>query len=242
MNNNMIQLSLKDTFRFSCHSEVPCFNACCKDLNQSLTPYDIIRLKNHLGLTSGVFLERYTSQHIGPESGLPIITLKFESSHDLRCPFVAPSGCRVYKDRPSSCRSYPLALAASRSRATGEIVEQYLLLREPHCLGFEQDRTQTVEEWLEGQGIPIYNRLNNLLLEILSLKNRLNPGPLDIRSGHLFHLACYDLDNFRIHIFEKGLLEDRNLDSATLDAIENDDVALLKLGIEWIKRELFDVV
>ena len=239
MNNQMIQLSLKDTFRFSCNKSVPCFNACCKDLNQNLTPYDIIRLKNHLGLPSGDFLERYTLQHMGPESGLPIITLKFESSHGLRCPFVTPSGCRVYEDRPSSCRSYPLALAASRSRATGEIVERYLLMKEPHCLGFEQDRAQIVEEWLEGQGIPIYNRLNNLLLEILSLKNRRIPGLLDIRAGRLFHLACYDLDNFRNHIFEKGLLDDRNLDSATLDAIENDDVALLKLGVEWIKQELF---
>ena len=76
MDNNMTPLELSDTFKFSCSEKVPCFNECCQDLNQFLTPYDILRLKNRLGLTSGLFLERFTSQHTGPESGLPIITFE----------------------------------------------------------------------------------------------------------------------------------------------------------------------
>ena len=68
MENTMIPLSLNHTFSFLCSERVPCFNECCKDLNQALTPYDILRLKKHMGLPSSSFLERYTSQHIGPES------------------------------------------------------------------------------------------------------------------------------------------------------------------------------
>jgi hypothetical protein len=52
-------------------------------------------------------------------------------------------------------------------------------------------------------------------------------------------MACYDLDKFRSHILDKGILDDRNLDSGTLDAVKNDDVELLKLSFQWIKDTLF---
>ena len=237
--NNIIPVSLNDTFKFSCSKNVPCFNECCRDLNQFLTPYDILRLKNRLGMPSGIFLERYTTQHTGPKSGLPVITLKADHAAELKCPFVTPSGCSVYEDRPSSCRTYPLARVVSRSRERSVITEQYMLLREPHCLGFNQEQTWSVQKWIEDQGIAIYNEMNDMLMEIISLKNRLMPGRLDIRSRHIFHMACYDLNAFKSHIFDKGILDGLNLSSDTLDAVKNDDVALLKLGLKWAKETLF---
>lgn len=232
----MTPLSIDDSFSFSCTKSVPCFNECCRDLNQFLTPYDILRLKNHFDMPSNLFLERYTMQHIGPESGFPIITLKTKDTSELTCPFVTPEGCSVYKNRPSSCRTYPLARVASRSRETGRITEQYMLLKEPHCLGFNQPKMQTVREWIASQDIAVYNEMNDLLMEIISLKNRLMPGPLDIKSRMFFYMACYDLDNFRSHIFEKGILKDHNLDTDTLNSVKKDDEALLKLGLKSIKK------
>ncbi len=239
MNEEMTALSLDEPFQFSCSKNVPCFNECCRDLNQFLTPYDILRLKKNLGMTSTAFLEKYTIQHIGHETGFPIITLKPNSSSDLQCPFVTPDGCKVYEDRPSSCRTYPLARLASRSRETGEISEYYALMQEPHCKGFEQDKEQTVLEWVEEQGLAVYNEMNDLLMEIIGLKNRLNPGMMDLASRHMFHLACYDLDAFRKNIFEEGLLDDLNLDTDTLESIKNDDEALLKFSLGWLKQNLF---
>ncbi|MDY6792748.1 MAG: YkgJ family cysteine cluster protein [Thermodesulfobacteriota bacterium] len=233
----MIPISLDDPFTFSCSAEVPCFNECCRDLNQFLTPYDILCLKNYLDMTSGAFLERYTTRHTGPESGLPVIALK--PGDALKCPFVTESGCSVYDSRPSSCRMYPLARAVSRSRETSQITEHFALLKEPHCRGFEQENTQTVRQWITDQKLAGYNEMNDRLMEIISLKNLTLPGPLDMKSSHLFHLALYDLDRFRIHIFEKGLLDDFNFDSAVLEAVKNDDVELLKLGHRWIKKILF---
>ena len=236
---DMIPLSLDDTFQFSCSEQVPCFNECCRDLNQFLTPYDILRLKQRLGLLSNLFLERYTSQHVGPETGLPVITLKPDHSHQLKCPFVRTSGCSVYDHRPASCRMYPLVRIASRSRETGKTNEQYLLLKEPHCLGFNQGQSQTVRQWIEDQGLTLYNRMNDMLLEIIGLKTRLIPGRIDIKSKFLFHMACYDIDTFRSHIFDKGILKNENIDQDTLDSVKNDDVELLKLGFNWIKGTLF---
>ena len=236
---NMIPLALNDTFRFACSERVSCFNECCRDLNQYLTPYDILRLKNRLDLPSGLFLERYTRQHTGPESGLPIITFKADHSKELQCPFATQAGCSVYQDRPSSCRAYPLMRVLSRSRETGRMKAQYLLLKEPHCLGFHQDQTQTVAEWIQSQGLTIYNQMNDMMMEIISLKNRLVPGRLDIKASLAFHMACYDLDKFRAHIFEKKILEGHDLDSDTLENVKNNDEALLRLGLQWLKDRLF---
>lgn len=239
VDHQLSPISLQDTFRFSCSPDVPCFNECCRDLNQFLTPYDILRLKNHLGLSSGNFLEQYTSQHTGPESGLPIITLKPKDSLDLICPFVSPRGCMVYKNRPSSCRTYPLVRALSRSRQSGEVTEQFMVLQESHCLGFRENRKQTVTQWMDEQKIADYNVINDQMMQLISLKNRLMPGPLDLKSGHLFYLALYDLDNFRSQIKANGLLNDFQVDSPTMEKAMEDDVALLELGMKWIKQVLF---
>jgi Fe-S-cluster containining protein len=242
MNNNILPLSVNETFLFSCSKKVPCFNECCRDLNQFLTPYDILRLKHRLDLSSNLFLERYTIQKIGPETGLPIITLKTDGSRQLKCPFVTSSGCSVYPDRPSSCRTYPLVRIASRSRETNKIAEQHILLKEPHCRGFEHGRTWTIREWMKDQNVDLYNEMNDMLLEIISLKNRLIPGSLDIKSRLAFHMALYDMDTFRSHIFEQHILDNWDLDKKTLDILEHDDVELLKLGHRWIKETLFGEV
>ena len=236
VNHELTPLSLQDSFRFSCSPDVPCFNACCRDLNQFLTPYDILRLKNHLGLSSGKFLEQYTSQHTGPDSGLPVVTLRPKDNHDRMCPFVSPDGCTVYENRPSSCRTYPLVRALSRSRQTGEITEQFMVLREQHCLGFEEGKPQTVPQWIDEQDIAVYNEINDQLMQIISLKNRLMPGPLDLKSRHLFYTALYDLDNFRSQIKKKRLLNDFQVDSSAMDKAMEEDVELLKLGMKWIKQ------
>jgi len=239
MDENMIPLSMDDTFTFSCSPDVPCFNQCCSDLNQFLTPYDILRLKQHLGLASGVFLERYTVRHDGPRTGLPVITLKPEHSTERRCPFVTSEGCAVYEARPSSCRIYPLARAVTRSRQTGRLTEHYALLQEPHCHGHDNTGRWTVREWIAAQGLDEYHEINDLFLSIISLKNRSRPGPLDLKSRHIFHLAMYDLDAFRTRIVSHGILDPDQPDGRTFQQLKEDDVALLKFGHVWIQRVLF---
>ncbi len=111
-----------------------------------------------------------------------------------------------------------------------------MLIKESYCLGSNQGKKWTIRQWEEGQDIGIYNEMNDLLMEIISLKNRLMPGRIDVKSEYLYNMACYNLDTFRSHIFEKGILENLNLDSETLSAVKDDDEALLKLGFQWIKQ------
>jgi Fe-S-cluster containining protein len=218
---------------------VACFNECCRDLNQFLYPYDILRLKKRLGLSSVEFLERHTIQHIGPESGLPVVALKAADAQRLTCPFVTPDGCRVYPDRPASCRTYPLARALSRDRQTGKVSEHFMLLKEPHCLGFNAAKSQTARQWIDDQQIEIYNHFNDQLLEIIRLKNQLRPGPLDPKSQQLFFEALYDLDRFRTRISEDKIIDRIGMDPQKMAAAKTDDTALLEIAMQWVRQELF---
>ncbi len=69
MNNN---LKSTDKFCFSCHDGLACFKQCCRDINIFLTPYDVLRLKQCLGMDSGEFLEKHTHVLWAPGSGFPV--------------------------------------------------------------------------------------------------------------------------------------------------------------------------
>ena len=233
-NSEMVPVSKNEHFTFDCNPDVPCFNACCRDLNQFLAPYDILQLKSFLGIRSEEFLATYTTRHIGPETGLPVITLRPKDGAQRECPFVSASGCSVYRGRPSSCRIYPLARAVSRCRQTGRLTEHFALIRESHCLGFEQNRRQSVSQWLHDQQLRVYLEQNDRFLEIIGLKNQRLPGPLDLRCQHLFQLALYDIDAFRDHILHKGLLADWRLPAETMERLATDEMALLAFGHQFV--------
>ena len=239
METTMLPLSKEDSFQFNCSATVPCFNACCRDLNQFLTPFDILRLKQHLSMTSGEFLQKYTSQHSGPQTGLPVVSLRPKNSTDLLCPFVSPDGCQVYENRPTSCRLYPIARAIAPCPQTGRISEHFALIKESHCQGFHQKSFQTVDRWLSDQGVKSYLAVNDRFLDIIRLKNHRHPAPLDLRAVHQFQLALYDLDRFRSYVLDNKLLENEAISKKQAVDQEHNDTTLLLYAHEWIKTALF---
>lgn len=107
-------------------------------------------------------------------------------------------------------------------------------------MGFQQNRSWTVREWIEAQDLAVYNRMNDLMMEIISLKDHQIPGPMDIKSKLAFHMALYDIDTFRSQVFDKNILNPWDLDSKTLDVLKKDDVEVLKYGHKWIKKILLE--
>lgn len=239
MSEEMIPVGLKDVMGFSCGAANPCFNECCRDLNQALTPYDILRMKNNLNMSSQAFLRAYTSMHLGPDTGLPVVGFKPDPATGHACPFVRESGCSVYEDRPGSCRLYPLARAIARDRQSGQIREYYALIQEPHCQGFGKGTGQTVAQWLDHQAVESHNRENDKLVELISLKNQIMPGPLEGFQSDIFYTALYNLDEFRDQILNHGLLDPLDLPPGFKEKICADDLSLLDFGIDWVKYELF---
>ncbi len=201
----MMELAIDDSFAFSCFPGISCFNACCRDLNQFLTPYDVLRLKQRLALSAGSFLEQYTSSHTGPQTGLPVVTLRPGDMAGRVCPFVENQGCRVYPDRPSSCRIYPLIRVLSRSRETGELTARYMMLQETHCHGFETGRRRTVRQWIEQQGLVPYNHMNDALMELIAMKNQWICGPLPRDAVDFLYTLLYDVDRLRQWLLEGRL-------------------------------------
>lgn len=81
----------EDSFRFACHDRLDCFTRCCRDIAIFLTPYDILRLKKSLGISSEAFLRNYTATLVS-EAGLPVVLLKMRDDAAKSCPFVTPQG------------------------------------------------------------------------------------------------------------------------------------------------------
>jgi Fe-S-cluster containining protein len=233
------RLSGDSSFTFECHRGVPCFNECCGDVNIFLTPYDIIRLKNNLGLTSGEFLKKYTLSPFDENLKYPVILLKMNDDKKKSCPFVSEDGCTVYPDRPWACRMYPLGLASPKEDHKQLNKEFYFLLKESICRGFEEKRKQTVDEWLADQGIEEYNRMGEYFKEITLHSFFQKGGNLDPKKVEMFFTVCYNIDKFREFVFQSSFFEKFVVDDAFKEKIKEDDVELLKLGYQWLRFALF---
>jgi len=154
-------LKSEDRFRFACHSGLDCFTKCCRDTMIFLTPYDILRLKNALGMSSEAFLRDHTIRMVN-DAGLPVVLLKMGTDAAKSCPFVTRKGCRVYPHRPWSCRTYPLQPAYAGSAEKAD--RQYdSVMDVPFCLGLLEDKVTPVGRWKEQQGIPVYDEMEKLL-------------------------------------------------------------------------------
>ncbi len=94
------RLSREDTFQFECGPHVRCFTECCARLELRLTPYDVLRLRQRLGISSEAFLDRYTITQLATENGFPQFIMKMGSTGEKRCPFVTESGYRFMKTVP----------------------------------------------------------------------------------------------------------------------------------------------
>lgn len=233
------RMSGDDSFAFACHSGVPCFNDCCGDVNIFLTPYDIIRLKNALGITSAEFLAKYTLSPFDKNLKYPVVLLQMREDEKKSCPFVTEEGCLVYEDRPWSCRMYPLGLASPKEGSKDLDEEFYFLLKEAVCKGYEEEKKWTVSEWLEDQGIREFDELGQQFKEITLHKALLEGRPLTPEKIEMFFMVCYNIDNFRDFLFGSSFFEKFDVEDDVRKKIQEDDVELLKFGFDWLRFALF---
>ncbi|MBF0449210.1 MAG: YkgJ family cysteine cluster protein [Candidatus Magnetomorum sp.] len=237
----MINIFPEQVFFFRCHPKIQCFNACCQDLHQILTPYDIIRLKHHFQIDSSIFLKTYTRTYIGPETGLPVVVLKTKSHMDLRCIFVSEEGCLVYPDRPASCRYYPLARLVSRSRETGKISASYMLMKEAHCMGHNDQKgflcEQTLEKWLDSQELANDDNYNDRMLEIIAVKNQAGIKDLSADQKKLFFMCCYDIDSFQDYAVNDQLFSEKLDMHCSFDG----DLQWLERALAWLKNNFLKI-
>ncbi len=230
-------LSLQSRFTFHCHDGLACFNQCCRTPTIILSPYDILRLRQCLGITSGEFLERYTRRETEDMSNLPLVFLDAFRPTGDGCPFLGETGCTVYGHRPAACRLFPITMG---SQITEQGVADYYFCRKLDCCqGFATDVEWTVESWQSNQGFKEYDQSRRGWLEII-LKQGLR-GPVDGRLQELFATSAYDLDKFRQLIGEPAFRQAGDAEAKVLEYLITDtsDTALLDFSYRYLKSVLF---
>ena len=226
-------------FRFACNKALPCFTKCCANLNLVLTPYDILRLKNRLGISSEAFLEKYTETDIRKHPRFPMMTLKMNRNQTGRCPFVTKDGCDIYEDRPGACRIYPLGRAAMKVDKEKDAREKYFVVQEAHCLGFDEERVWSVKEWMASEGLSDYNAMNDQWLEIISSPKSLGNKEEIPRKLQMFSMASYNLDKFRAFLFNSRFFSLFEVPEDLKEKLRSDDVSLMLFAFDWLKFSLF---
>ena len=217
-------------FHFQCSPGVACFTRCCADVTIALTPYDVIRLKNALGITSEEFLDQYTMILPRENRLIPLVLLKM-NEEDKRCPLVTERGCTVYEDRPWPCRMYPLNM---EDDGTFRIIAAPSL-----CEGLKEEETWQISEWLVDQGVVPYDEMNTLFSSVtipLSAQNLDVDNPQILK---MVFMAVYNLDKFRDFVFRSSFLDRFEVEPTRIEKIKRSDLELLKFGFDWIKFGLF---
>lgn len=235
-----VKLCLDDTIQFRCHKDIACFNECCKRIDILLTPYDILRLKKRLELTSEAFLAQYTMPYEMDNQGMPGVKIR-TADDNLACPFLGEDGCKVYEDRPSACRYYALGLLSMREQNSSTDENAFFLVKEDHCLGHNEPRTITIRDYRQEQGIEPYDEMNREWRQLILKKRSAGPaiGQPTLRSYQFFFLGSYNLDGLRNFVQSEGFSKIYELDMATFEQIQSDDVALLQFGFRLLKQVLF---
>ncbi len=224
-------------FTFDCHPGVSCFTSCCKNVDLTLYPYDIIRLKNALCLDSEDFMRAHSYLVRGDNPFFPTVKLKLDDNHEKSCSFLTPAGCSVYDNRPSACRTYPLERAVDRYSGKGISSEFYFLTNHSYCLGHKEKKKIKVINWIRNQRLTEYNTMNALWVEIDTLFGT-NPWKGEGEGGEKQQLAfmvCYNIDGFRRFCEEYCLLKQFKIAGDFKKRIVKEDQELLKFGFEWLK-------
>ena len=232
-------LGPSDAFNFDCHSGVACFTRCCRDADMYLYPYDVIRMKRRLDLSSGKFLERHAVVAVRDNPHFPHVMLKMSEASDRSCVFLTADGCAVYSDRPYSCRAYPLERAVAR-RGGGQRTAYYGIARHAHCQGHREPREWTVATWAADQGLAVFDAFNDHWVAIDSIlrANPWGPGGPQSPAARMAFMACYDMDKFRQFVFESSFLKRFRLPDKRIEAIRSADEDLMLLGFDWVRLML----
>ncbi len=235
-----VYLGQNDKFKFNCYPGISCFNECCRNIEIVLTPYDILRLKNNLGITTTEFIANFANFYEVDGHGLPGLNLKTKG--DMKtCEFLTDEACAVYEDRPTACRYYALGHMAMHKKDSGQTETGCFVVKEDHCQGHFEEKEQTVAQYRESQGLADYDEMNFAFQQTVLKKKSSGPtvGAPSSRSMQLYFLATYDMDRFREFIKSSGFNDVFDLPADEYKKIITDELELLTFSQRFLRQVLF---
>jgi Fe-S-cluster containining protein len=242
-----VKLADDDSFCFNCHKGLSCWNVCCHGADITLPPYDILRLARHFDARPAEFLERYTVPAEHEAAAMPVVKLRMGGDDGGgACPFLAEDGCTVYENRPFACRYYPLGLISMKMKDSQVKEDFRFLVREDHCLGHDEARSQTSAQFRQEQGATPYEEVNRGWMDVLMklASWRSVGGPMgrtpSAQSRQMFFMVSTDVDRFRRFLFESRFFRVYDVSDERIELVKTSDEALLQLGFDWMKNVLFN--
>ncbi len=236
-------LEPSDTFRFRCHKDLACFNQCCRNLNLFLYPYDVVRLRKALDMDSDRFLDAHVDVVMREGSHFPDVLLLMADNDARTCPFLSDAGCRVYADRPDTCRTFPVeqGLHFGDSPDAPRIVNFF---RPPDfCQGRHEDQVWTLDGWAEDQEAAVYNRMTArwAAVRALFVKDPWGAAGISGPKGKMAFMAAYNIDRFREFVFQSSFLKRYRVKPARIKKLRGSDRELLSFGFEWIRHFVWGI-
>ena len=228
------------TIQFQCRKGIDCWNACCSNIDISLTPVDVLRLSRRLDISTTEFLVQYTFPYELEPNGIAGIKFK-PVEGGTACQFMRPEGCDVYTDRPTACRYYPVALLSMRRSDEYTDRNAYALVKEPHCHGHNEPRTLTIEEYRQEQGLVEYDELGRGWRQLVLKKKSSGPtiGAPSKRSLQLWFMTCYDLDRFRDFVASTAFNEVYDIPWDEMQKILSTDTELMQFAFRFLRQTMF---
>jgi hypothetical protein len=232
-------LDLGSTLKFKCHKGISCFNACCSNADITLTPYDIIRLKQHLGKSSTEFLKEHTVPFQMDQDGLPGVKLR--TTNEGACLFMTDEGCSVYQDRPTACRYYPLGNMIRLDTGAKQEHVDYVLVKEEHCKGHDEERELTVQEYLIEQETAQYDEMNREWQQLMLMKRSGGPsvGKPPEATLQMYFMCSFDMERFRRFVMSDNFKATYDLEESLYDVLEKEDISLMQFGTRLMKQVFF---
>ncbi len=243
-----VRLKSSDSFCFSCHKSISCWNRCCHGADVTLTPADILMLTKKLGLEPEEFLAKYTVPAIWEKSDMPVAKLRTDDTDESdACVFLAgDEGCGVYDARPATCRYYPMGLASIKMMGAEQKDDFYFLVKESHCQGHAEDKSQTVAQFRAEQQVEALDEINrgwiDIMMKMTSWRSVGGPHAKEVsrQAKKMFFMVSTDVGAFRRFVFETRFLDTYAIDPIVVETLKIDDIALLQLGFDWLKNVLFN--
>ncbi|MBF0133354.1 MAG: YkgJ family cysteine cluster protein [Magnetococcales bacterium] len=239
-----VRLTGKEHFQFRCHSGIECFNACCRNIEIILTPYDLIRIRRRLDMDVESFLNQYATPFTLTKGQLPVPLIRMDAQSG-QCPFNGPEGCSIYSDRPVACRYYPIGMALmhkqqSEGEKSQDDDEFYFLIKEDFCHGHRETKDWSIAEWRRDQGSDGYDVQNRGWMEfILKRRSAGDTVATGLQLSEYFYMASTNPDVFRRFVFDSSFLKRFHVDEETERLIRTDDLALTDFAFAWLKSVLF---
>ncbi|MCP3922563.1 MAG: YkgJ family cysteine cluster protein [Desulfobacterales bacterium] len=231
-----------EPFKFKCHKDVSCFNLCCRNLNLFLYPYDVLRLKNELNISSDEFIEKHTDIVLREGNYFPDVLLKMADNEEKTCPFLSKEGCSVYSGRPDSCRTFPVehgVIFGESGKA-----DMISFFKPPEfCRGQDEDTVWTKETWSKDQEAEKYYKMTLLWAEVKALFGNDPWGPegANGQRAKMAFMSAYNMDIFSDFILKSSFKKRFKIKADVLKKIKKNETEMLKFGFSWIKFYLWNL-